>query len=303
MAEINRRQAYVIEGAEVLANPVGTAPGLWVEAGDKLVVLLPGPPTELQPVWEAECVPRLERRLPAVVIRSRVYRVTGMTESDLDTLIAPVYTKFENPVTTVLASAGDIQVHLRARCATVEEAERLLAEAGDPIKELLGARLYSEDGETLEAVVGRLLKQRGQTVAVAESLTGGQLGQRITAVAGSSAYFVGGFLTYTDRMKVELLGVDAELLARHTAVSAEVAQAMAEGALARTGADHAVATTGEAGPESNTGAAPGTVFLGYAGRGRPSVAQRAVMPGDRGRVRGFTVQAALDLLRRQVLGL
>lgn len=303
MAEINKRQAYVIEGSEVLANPVGTAPGLWAEHGTKAVILLPGPPAELKPVFENECLPRLHRRLPPVVIRTRFYRVTGLTESDLDSLIAPVYTRFTNPVTTVLASAGDIQVHLRARCANAEEAERLLAEAGDPIAQLLGPRLYSTNGDSLETTIGRLLRERRATLAIAESLTGGQLGQRITSVPGSSEYFLGGFLTYSDRTKTELLGVNADLLARHTAVSAEVAMAMAAGALARTGADYAVATTGEAGPASTTGAPPGTVFLGIAARNLPPGAQRAVMPGDRNRVRGFTCNAALELLRRRLLGI
>ncbi len=302
MAENNKRQAYVIAGCEVLANPAGTAPGLWIEDGEKLVVLLPGPPSEMKPVFEQECLPRFHRRVPNVVIRSHFYRVTGMTESDLDTLIAPVYTKYTNPVTTVLASAGDIQVHLRARCSTADEAERLLAEAGDPIEELLGVRLYSRNGDSLEEVIGARLRDRKATLAIAESLTGGQLGQRITSVPGSSDYFLGGFLTYSDAMKSALLGVDPALIERHTAVSEEVAAAMATGARARSGADFAIATTGEAGPKSNTGATPGTVFVGFASDGH-SDAVRFVMPGDRNRVRGFATNAALDLLRRRLLGL
>jgi nicotinamide-nucleotide amidase len=302
MAEINKRQAWIVQGSEALANPVGTAPGLWVEHGDQLIMLLPGPPNEMKSVFEGECLPRLTKRLPPVVIRSRFYRVTGMTESDLDTLIAPVYTKFTNPMATVLASAGDIQVHLRARCATAEEAEGLLAEAGNPIEQLLGSRLYSCNGDSLEAVVGALLQMQTATLTVAESLTGGQIGARLTAVPGISDCFVGGFLTYCDRLKTELLGVDAELLKKHTAVSAEVAMAMAEGARERTGSTYAVSVTGEAGPTSNTGAVPGTVFIGFAGEGRTTEAQRHIMPGDRARVRGFTTNAALDLVRRRLLG-
>jgi len=302
MAEINKRQAFVIQGAQVLQNPAGTAPGLWIEDGEKLVVLLPGPPSEMKPVFEQECLPRFKQRLPGVVIRSRFYRVTGLTESDLDTLIAPVYTKYTNPVTTVLASAGDIQVHLRARCTTVEEAERLLVDAGDPIEALLGANLYSTNGDSLEAVIGGLLRERKATVAIAESLTGGQLGQRITSVPGSSDYFVGGFLTYTDQMKTNLLGVDAGLIEQNTAVSEAVASAMAAGARARTGADYAISTTGEAGPQSSSGAPVGTVFVGFATKDR-SEAVRFVMPGDRNRVRGFSTNAALDLLRRRLLGI
>lgn len=303
MADINKRQAYIIRGAEALDNAKGTAPGLWIEDGDKLVLLLPGPPSEMQYVFETGCWPRLERRMPAVVIRARFYRVTGMTESDLDALIAPVYKSYANPATTVLAGAGDIQVHLRARCETAEEAERLLAEVGDPIEKLLGSRLYSSNGDSLEARIGALLRERGATVAVAESCTGGMLSQRITSVAGSSDYFLGGLVTYTNRMKEELLGVDASVIERHTAVSAEIAEAMAAGTRARTGATYAISVTGEAGPESSTGAMPGTIFIGLAAEGSPTEAKRYSMPGDRERVRGFAVNAALDMLRRKILGL
>jgi len=302
MAEINKRQAFVIQGAEVLPNLKGTAPGLWIEQGEQLVVLLPGPPSEMKSVF-GECWPRLEKRMPSVVIRTRFYRVTGMTESDLDALIAPVYRVYTNPATTVLASAGDIQVHLRARCATAEEAERLLEEVGKPIEELLGARLYSRNGDSLEAVIGTLLRERGAILCVAESCTGGMLSQRITSVAGSSNYFIGGFLTYTDRMKTELLNVDPQILAHHTAVSEETAAAMAEGARTRTGAEYAVSVTGEAGPQSSTGAPVGTIYVGLSVHGAAAEAKRYVMPGDRERVRGFAVNAALDLLRRKILEL
>ncbi len=302
MAEINKRQAYIIEGATVLANPTGTAPGLWIESGHNLIVLLPGPPSEMKPTFEREVLPRLQARVPEVVIRTRFYRVTGMTESDLDTLISPAYKDYTNPATTVLASAGDIQVHLRARCETADEAERLLAAVGDPIEKLLGDRIYSNNGDALEDVIGRLLRPRQETVAVAESLTGGQLGQRLTSVAGASDYFLGGLLTYSDRVKTALLGVDPEVLKRYTAVSAEVAEQMAIGARDRTGATYGISTTGEAGPVSATGAPVGTIYLGYATPAATG-AIRLVMPGDRNRVRGFTVNAALDLLRRHILRL
>jgi len=301
MAEINKRQAYLVEGSEALPNPNGTAPGQWVEADGKVVILLPGPPGELKPLFEKECIPRLARRLPGQVIRTRFYRVTGFTESDLDQLIAPVYSRYTNPVTTILASPGDIQVHLRARAATAGEADRLLAEVGDPIAELLGDHLYSRDGQSLEQVLGALLRERGATLAVAESCTGGMLGERITSVPGSSDYFLGGVLAYSDRVKTTLLGVDPELIARHTAVSEEVAVEMAEGARSRTRASFAVSTTGEAGPESSTGAPIGTVFVGFSGVGRTPEARRYQMPGGRDRVRGFATQAALEYLRRKIL--
>lgn len=302
MAEINKRQAFVLEGSEPLNNPAGTAPGLWIEVGEKLVMLLPGPPAEMKPVFEQECLPRLRRRMPDVTICSRFYRVTGLTESDLDTLIAPVYTNYTNPATTVLASAGDIQVHLRARCENEAEALRLLAEVGDPIERLLGDQLYSRNGDSLEATVLGLVMDRKATLAIAESLTGGQLGQRITSVPGCSGCFLGGFLTYTNEMKTSMLGVSPATLEQYTAVSEPVAIEMARGARERTGATYAISTTGEAGPQSNSGAPPGTVYIGFAAKDRAE-AVRYVMPGDRARVRGFTTNAALDLLRRRVLGL
>src|SRR5262249_46220128 len=153
----------------------------------------------------------------------RFYRITGLTESDLDQLIAPVYSKVTNPATTILAHFGDMQVHLRARCDTADEAEALLAQIGDPIEQLLADRLYSGLGESLEELIGKILAERGETLCVAESLTGGMVGDRITAVPGSSKYFVGGFLVYSDAMKQSLLGVSKNLLETHTAVSEEVA--------------------------------------------------------------------------------
>ena len=212
MAEVNRRQALVIEGASVLPNDRGTAPGQWVEESGAVAMLLPGPPHELKAMFERQCLPRLKQIVPKLAIRTLFLRVAGMSESDLDQLIAPVYAKYENPATTILAAAGDIQIHLRARCATEAEADALLAEVGGPIELLLGDRLYSRNGEPLEAVVGGLLRQRRATVSVAESCTGGMLGERFTSVAGSSDYFLGGFIAYHNAMKIEMLGVPPETL-------------------------------------------------------------------------------------------
>ncbi len=301
MAEINKRQSYILDGAEVLPNPNGTAPGQWIDHDGTILMLLPGPSRELKPMFEQECLPRLERILPKQIIRTLFYRVAGMGESDLDALIAPVYTRYTNPVTTILAAAGDIQIHLRARCETASEAESLLAEVAPQIETLLGERIYSKDGSALEAVAGNLLRERQQTIAVAENCTGGMLGERISSVPGSSNYFVGGFVTYTERMKTELLGVAADLLEAHTAVSEEVARAMAEGARQRTGATYALSVTGIAGPDGSSEATPaGTVFLALAGPDG-TTARKFRFPGDRERVRGFAVQTALDMLRRAML--
>lgn len=300
MAEINRRQAFVIDGAEILQNERGTAPGQWIEGHGRIIMLLPGPPNELKPMFSAQCLSRLERLLPPQVIRTRFYRVAGMPESDVDQLIAPVYTKYENPATTILAAPGDIQIHLRARCADEAGALALLAEVGGEIERLLGDRIYSNDGRPLEAVVGSLLGAKNTTLAVAESCTGGMLAERITSVAGSSTYFVGGFLTYTNRIKSELLGVDRAGLERHTAVSEFTAEAMARGAKERTGASYALSVTGVAGPDGGTEEAPvGTVWIGLANDSGVQ-ARRFRFPGDRERVRSLATQTALDLLRRKL---
>jgi len=300
MAEINKRQAYLIEGAEMLSNDRGTAPGQWVEDSGAAAMLLPGPPHELKSMFERHCIPRLARLVPKQVIRTLFLRVTGMPESDLDELISPVYKKYENPVCTILAAHGDLQIHLRARCATEADADALLAEVGGPIELLLGDRLYSQNGDPLEVVVGNLLRKQHATVAVAESATGGMLGERFTSVPGSSDYFAGGFITYNNAMKVELLGVDPDLIAQHGAVSREVAEAMAAGARRRTNADYAVSITGAAGPDSGGDNVPvGTMWVGIADAAGATAHHRQYL-GDRQRIRTFVVQMALDVLRRRL---
>jgi len=302
MAEVNKRQAFVIEGAEILPNDRGTAPGQWVEESGAVAMLLPGPPHELKAMFERQCLPRLARVVPKQVIRTLFLRVTGMPESDLDQLISPVYKKYENPATTILAANGDLQIHLRARCNSEAEAESLLAEVGGPIERLLGDRLYSRNGDPLEVVVGELLRKHHATVAVAESATGGMLGERFTSVPGSSDYFAGGFITYNNAMKTELLGVSPEILEAHGAVSQETAEAMAVGARRRTNATYALSITGEAGPNPGSESAPvGMVYVGIADAAGVHVLPRQFF-GDRQRIRVFTCQMALDVLRRRVLG-
>jgi nicotinamide-nucleotide amidase len=297
MVEINRRQAYIIEGAEVLANDRGTAPGQWIEHGSARLMLLPGPPNELKSMFEKQCLPRLEKFLPPQVIRILTLRVVGMPESDLDQLIAPVYLRYPNLATTILAVSGEIHIHLRARSPDSNQAEALIAEVAAQIEPLIGDRIYSRNGDSLEKVAGDLLRARHASLSVAESATAGLLGGRITNVPQSSDYFLGGFLAYSDAMKTKLLGVPAEMLAEHTAVSEPVAKAMAEGARQRTGSDYALSITGFAGPD---GAQVGLVFIGLA---TPSGAEarRVQFPGDRERVRAFSTNIALDILRRNLL--
>ncbi|HTS61148.1 MAG TPA: competence/damage-inducible protein A [Candidatus Acidoferrales bacterium] len=302
MAEINKRQAFLVEGAGMLSNDRGTAPGQWVEESGAVAMLLPGPPHELKSMFERHCIPRLARMVPKQVIRTLFLRVTGMGESDLDELIAPVYKKYTNPACTILAAHGDLQIHLRARCATEAQADALLAEVGGPIEQLLGDRVYSRNGDSLEVVVGNLLRENHATVAVAESATGGMLGERFTSVPGSSDYFAGGFITYTNAMKAELLGVDPQLLAQHGAVSRETAEAMAVGARRRTNATCALSITGAAGPDSGGENVPvGMMWVGWADAAGAMAISRQFL-GDRQRIRTFTVQMALDVLRRRMLG-
>ncbi|MBS1858477.1 MAG: competence/damage-inducible protein A [Acidobacteria bacterium] len=302
MAENNKRQAYVIEGADLLPNDRGTAPGQWVEESGSVAMLLPGPPHELKAMFERQCLPRIARVVPKQVIRTLFWRVAGMGESDLDHLIAPVYKKYENPVTTILAAAGDIQIHLRARCKTEAEGDALLAEVAGPMELLLGDRLYSHNGDPLEAVVGELLRKNHATVSVAESATGGMLGERLTSVAGSSEYFAGGFITYNDTMKASLLAVPQELLDEHGAVSREVAEAMAIGARRRTASTYALSVTGVAGPTGGSEKTPvGTMYVGFADAAGTYVAHRQFL-GDRQRIRSFVAQMAMDVLRRRILG-
>ncbi len=301
MPEINKRQAMVLDGAEILSNDRGTAPGQWRAAGNKFVVMLPGPPSELKSMFRRECLPRLAKIAPPTAIHTEVLRVTGISESYLDQTIAPIYVGRENLETTVLAHDGDLQVRFRAQCATAEAASKLSREMADLAAAALGDHVYSRDESTLETVIGRHLLAAKATLAVAESVTGGGLAARITNVPGSSAYFAGGYVTYSKRMKTEALSVPAALLAEYGAVSPETAKAMAEGARTAAHTDWAISLTGNAGPSTDGDEAKvGTVYIGVAGPDGTEVTHRVWPVGDRDRVRSFAAQAALDLLNRRL---
>jgi nicotinamide-nucleotide amidase len=301
MPEINRRQAMVIEGAEVLSNDRGTAPGQWIANGKTVVIILPGPPHELKSMFTRECLPRLERIVPPSVIRTLEFRISGMSESELDQAIAPAYKPYENPVTTILAHNGDMQVHLRARGTTEAATMALLAEVGGKIEAILGERIYSRNGDPLEAVIGKRLLALNGTLAVAESVTGGGLADRISSVPGCSAWFLGGFVTYSRRLKTELLGVPAELIDRFGAVSKETAEAMAIGARTRTGATWSIGVTGNAGPTTDGDEAPvGMIVVALSGPEGTVVFERQWPTSDRPRVRAFAAQMALDALCRKL---
>ena len=301
MPDINRRQAQILDGAEVLSNDRGTAPGQWIAVDGRFVLLLPGPPGELKSMFAREGLPRIAKIAPPMAIHTLVIRATGLSESQLDQKISPFYLGRENLVTTILAHDGDLQVRLRAQCADAAAAQTLCEEVGARIVETLGEHVYSLDDSPLEAMVGKRLMAARATLTLAESATGGGVAQRITSVAGSSEYFRGGFVTYSHAMKTAVLGIPAETIAQFGAVSEEVARAMAERARTIAGTDWAVSVTGNAGPGTDgPQATAGTFYFGIAGPDGTTVVQRMWPVGDRGRIRAFAVQAALDLLNRRL---
>jgi nicotinamide-nucleotide amidase len=301
MPEINKRQAYVIDGADVLPNPHGSAVGMLLNSDGKFLVVLPGPPREMKPMFEDHVLERLMSVAGDVRVVRRVLRVSGMGESAVDELIAPIYKSYPNVHTSILFNRTEIEVHLSAMSSSETDAAAILEEITAKLAEVLGPALFATNGETMEEVVGKLLADRGETVAVAESCTGGLIGMRLTEVPGSSDYFVEGAVTYSNTAKIRTLNVAAETLEAYGAVSAETAEAMAKGMRERAFTDYAIAVTGVAGPGGGSEEKPvGTVFIGYAD-GRRTKSIRMTFPGDRYLIRWRSSQAALDYLRRQII--
>ncbi len=301
MPPVNAKQAQVPEGAVVLPNKRGTAPGLWLESSGHVVVLLPGPPPELEPMFLDHVAPRLEGAARGVQLFARELRVTGMAESSVDQLIAPIYRSYVDAQTTILASPGEIQIHLRVWSDDQPAAERLLGEMVERITLALGDNVFSMQGEPLEEVVGRELSWHGATIAVAESCTGGLVAQRLTSIPGSSSYFLGGVVCYSNELKAAWVDVPAELIEQKGAVSAEVARALAEGIRRLSGATLGLAVTGLAGPAGGTPEKPvGTVHVALANSS--TVSERTLhFPGEREMVRLQASQAAMDSVRRYFL--
>lgn len=305
MSSNNAKQADVIEGAVALANANGTAPGQWLcgnfDGRERIIVLLPGPPHELKAIFEAECRERLRQKLPAAFLATRVLRVAMLGESHVDARVSPIYKRYSDVQTTILAGAGDIQLHFTKRGDTLDAAQTRVDEVADAVEEELDDAVYSRDGETLEQIVGYWLQMRGATVAVAESCTGGLLGERITSVSGSSRYFAGGAIVYSNAVKTELAGVPADMIERHGAVSHEVAAALAEGIRYRCEATLGIGITGVAGPGGGSPEKPvGLVFHALAGADGTEVIERN-FPGDRKRIRWFASTLALDMVRRKLM--
>ena len=297
----NARQALVLTGSEILENKNGTAPGLWIAGDRNQVILLPGPPSELKPMFENSCVPRLHEMAGGVAIARCVFRTACLPESTLDARIAPIYSKYKNPETTLLAKPGQVDIRLTARGKNREEAERLLRELGEEIERELDEYIFARSEQSLEEVVGLYLMMKNATISVAESCTGGMLAQRLTSVPGSSRYFMSGVVCYSNESKMELAGIPPLLIEMQGAVSEEVARGLAEGIRARSGTTIGVGVTGIAGPGGGSAEKPvGTIHIAVAS---PAETQHRqfFFPGDREKIRWQTSQTALDMVRRELI--
>jgi nicotinamide-nucleotide amidase len=297
MPAVNVRQAMVPEGAEVLENPRGSAPGLWIEDSGRMIALLPGPPRELKPMFQEQILPRLERRGSRIRMFHRELRVAGMGESALEQRIKPIYTRYGDVNTTILAAPGEIQIHLRQWTDDSAHAQKTLDEISQSFELALTDRIFSQDGSSLEEVVANILTMNNATISAAESCTGGLLAQRLTSIAGSSSYFLGGVVCYSNELKTAWADVPPEIIRAKGAVSNEVAMALADGIRRRTGSAIGVGITGIAGPGGGSEEKPvGTVHVAISHAG--GVKERGVrFPGDRDAIRWHAAQLALDMVR------
>jgi nicotinamide-nucleotide amidase len=305
MTANNAKQADVITGATVLPNPNGTASGQWLsgqfEGRERVVILLPGPPHEMKALFESEVRERLRAKVPPAHLFTRTLKVAMLGESAVDARVAPIYKRYPDVDTTILAGAGEIELHFKTRASTPEAAQEKADEVADLVEDELDDAVYSRDGQSLEQIVGYWLQMRNATLAVAESCTGGLLAERITSISGSSRYFVGGAVVYSNNLKTELAGVPADMIERHGAVSREVAAALAEGIRYRCESTLGVGITGVAGPAGGSPEKPvGLVFHALAGDSGTEVVQRN-FPGDRKRIRRFASTMALDMVRRKLM--
>jgi nicotinamide-nucleotide amidase len=299
MPERNVKQAMLIPSARALPNPRGTAPGWWVERDGKIVVAMPGPPFEMQPMWLNEGEPELARRHVGAVLITRTLKTAGLGEGHIDELVSPLL-KSTNPSIGVYARQDGVHLRLAAKAATRDEALALIEPVEHEVRRRLGDVVWGADEDTLESIVGRLMSQRGLTLATMESCTGGLLASSITDVPGSSAYYRGGLVSYASEMKLAW-GVDPRIIEEHGVISAECAGEMARAARERVGADIGIGVTGVAGPDSQEGKLPGTVHIGLdVGFAQPQTLSYQFAQG-RQAVKRRAVTTALVLLRRTLL--
>jgi len=298
MPAVNVRQAMVPEGAEVLENPHGSAPGLWLEDQGRSIALLPGPPRELKPMYLEQVLPRLEKRRSGVRMFHRALRVAGLGESALEQRIQPIYMRYSDVNTTILAAPGEIQIHLRMWTDNAAQAQKTLDEMVQGFELALTDRIYSKDGSSMEEVIARLLTINKATISAAESCTGGLLAERLTSIA---SYFLGGVVCYSNDLKTAWVNVPAELIQSKGAVSSEVAMALADGIRRSVGSTLGVGITGIAGPGGGSEEKPvGTVHIALSHAG--GMKERSVrFPGDREAIRWHASQLALDMVRLHFL--
>jgi nicotinamide-nucleotide amidase len=305
MSPNNFKQADVISGATVLTNDNGTAPGQWIsgksDGKEKIVILVPGPPHELKAIVEGTVLERLRARIPRQFIVSRVLKITGMGESACDARVAPIYKRFQDVNTTILAGPGEIQLHLQTRAESPEAAQKRVDELVNKVEEELGDFVYSDNGDSLEQIVSYYLQMRNATISVAESCTGGLVAERLTSISGSSRSFIGGAVVYSNGLKTQFADVPQDLIDVYGAVSEPVAKALAEGIRKTCGTTLGLGITGVAGPTGGTAEKPvGLVFHALASENVTEVVKRN-FPGDRQRVRWFASQQALDMVRRKLM--
>jgi nicotinamide-nucleotide amidase len=301
MPESNLIQADVPAGGRYILPDRGTAPGLVMEVDGRRVYAVPGVPAEMREMFEAVILPELREMAGPSGIVSRVLKVVGVPEARVGELLDDLFRELSNPTVAYLASTGEVRVRLTAKAATEAEARRLIGPVETEIRDRLGVAVFGTDEDELEAVVGELLHERGLTIACAESLTGGGLTERIVHVPESSRYFAGGVVAYSEDAKREVLGVSKETLEGPGMVSEECAREMARGVASVFGAEVGLSTTGVAGPAPLEGHPPGEVWIAVRMPERAE-ARHLRAPGDRDQVRRWTEQAALDLLRRMLLG-
>ena len=312
MPSNNAKQAELLDGATLLPNPNGSAPGQMLDttvpdslgqAHRKIVVLLPGPPKELKPLFDEAVKPRLAETLPPRAMAKRLLRMALIPESQVDARTAPIYQQFTDVETTILAGSGEIQLHFICTKPTLEEAQARVDTVTELVEHEMGDDIFSSNGESLEEIVILMLGLHNQTLSVAESCTGGLLSERLTRVPNSSRSFYGGVVVYTNGVKTALTHVPAELIEKHGAVSEEVARALADGVRLAAGTSLGLSITGIAGPTlmggADIGKPVGLVYVGLAD-GEDTQVKQVQIPGDRERVRLWATQHAFELLRRRL---
>lgn len=301
MPEINKKQANVPEGALVLDNPNGTAPGLILEKDNKYAILLPGPPKEMIPMFENKVVPWLKEKGDGSVIESKTLRVVGVGESAVQEKLQHIFDTQTNPTVAPYAKTSETHLRVTAKASNRLEAEKMILPMVKEIEEILGTNIYGYDDTTLEMAILDLAKSKGVTLSTAESCTGGLISSRLTDIGGASDAYIGSVVSYSNEIKMKLLGVKPETLEAHGAVSAETAAEMAEGVRRVTGADIGISTTGIAGPGGGSEEKPvGLAYIGIAtAEGTKTIRNFAL--GNREKIKWNTATRALDFLRREML--